>query len=116
MLVPRRHVTALDELTATEAEELGPLLRAVTRALRLTEAATRRTWRCSPRQKDSRMPISMSSHVMEILTPELRGPRVFNLLGADPDRSVPDAAMDEIALRIAAALTARRETTGRPGT
>ena len=30
----RRHVTALDELTAAEGEELGPLLRAVTRALR----------------------------------------------------------------------------------
>jgi hypothetical protein len=41
---------------------------------------------------------------------------VFNLLGSDPDRSVPDAAMDEIALRIAAALTARRETSGPPGT
>jgi hypothetical protein len=62
VLLPRRHVTALDELTAAEAEEL----------------------------------------------------RVFNLLGADPDRSVPDAAMDEIALRLAAALTERSETAGRP--
>lgn len=34
VLLPRRHVTALDELTAAEAEELGPLLRAVTWALR----------------------------------------------------------------------------------
>jgi hypothetical protein len=73
VLLPRRHVTALDELTAAEAEELGPLLRAVTRT------------------------------------------RVFNLLGADSDRSVADAAMDKIALRIAAALTMRRETAGDPG-
>jgi len=73
VLLPRRHVTALDELTAAEAEELGPPLRAVTRT------------------------------------------RVFNLLGADSDRSVADAAMDEIALRIAAALTMRRETAGDPG-
>ena len=34
VLLPRRHVTALDELTTAEAEELGPLLRALTRALR----------------------------------------------------------------------------------
>ncbi len=34
VLLPRRHVTALDELTAAEAEERGPLLQAVTGALR----------------------------------------------------------------------------------
>jgi len=48
------------------------------------------------------------------LDPELRGPRVFKLLGAESGRSVADAAMDEISLRTAAALTARRETAGRP--
>ena len=115
VLVPRRHVTALDELTAAEAEELGPLLRAVTRALRETtgcdktyvalfaeaEGFAHAHFHVVPRHRD--------------LDPGLRGPRVFNLLGADADRSVPDAAMDEIALSIAAALTARRETTGRPG-
>ena len=34
VVMPRRHVTALDELTAGEAADLGPLLRAVTAALR----------------------------------------------------------------------------------
>ena len=51
------------------------------------------------------------------LDPELRGPRVFKLLGVDSGRSVADAAMDEISLRTvadtAAALTARRKTAGR---
>ena len=116
VLLPRRHVTALDELTAAEAEELGPLLRAVTRALRETtgcdktyvalvaetEGFAHAHFHVVPRHGD--------------LDPGLRGPRVFDLLGAGPDRSVPDAAMDEIALRIAAALTERPETTGRPGT
>src|SRR5580658_216742 len=116
VLLPRGHVTALDELTAAEAEELGPLLRAITRALREVtgcdktyvalfaeaEGFAHAHFHVIPRHPD--------------LDPELRGPRVFNLLGADSDRSVPDAAMDEIALRIAAALTMRRETAGRPRT
>jgi len=54
-------------------------------------------------------------YVMEILTLNYAAPRVFKLLGVDSGRSVADAAMDEISLRTAAALTARRETAGRPG-
>ena len=34
VVVPRRHVIALDELTAGEAADLGPLLRALTAAMR----------------------------------------------------------------------------------
>ena len=34
VVVPRRHVVALDELTAEEAADLGPLLRDLTAALR----------------------------------------------------------------------------------
>jgi hypothetical protein len=34
VVLPRRHVTALDQLTAGEAADLGPLLRALTAALR----------------------------------------------------------------------------------
>jgi diadenosine tetraphosphate (Ap4A) HIT family hydrolase len=116
VLLPRRHVTALDELTAAEAEELGPLLQAVTEALREatgwdktyvalfaeTEGFAHAHFHVIPRHGD--------------LDLDLRGPRVFNLLGADPARSVPDAVMDEIALRIAAALTVRRETAGAPRT
>jgi diadenosine tetraphosphate (Ap4A) HIT family hydrolase len=40
------------------------------------------------------------------LDARLRGPRVFELLGGDPARTVPDAVMDEIAASIAAALPA----------
>ncbi len=34
VMVPRRHLIALDELTAEEAADLGPLLRALTAAMR----------------------------------------------------------------------------------
>lgn len=114
VLLPRGHVTALDELTAAEAEELGPLLQAVTRALREAtgcdktyvalfaeaEGFAHAHFHVIPRHGD--------------LDLELRGPRVFGLLGADPARSVPEAVMDEIALRIAAALPVRREAADQP--
>jgi hypothetical protein len=38
--------------------------------------------------------------------PELRGPRVFGLLGGDPARHVPDAVMDQIATDLTSALPA----------
>ncbi len=116
VLLPRRHVTALDELTAAEAEELGLLPRAVTQALR--EATG-----CDKTYVALFAEAEGFAHVHFHVIPrhgdldlELRGPRVCSLLGADPARSVPDAVMDEIALRIAAALTVRRETAGRPST
>jgi diadenosine tetraphosphate (Ap4A) HIT family hydrolase len=116
VLLPRRHVTALDELTAAEAEELGPLLQAVTGALREVTG-------CDKTYVALFAEAEGFAHVHFHVIPrhgdldlELRGPRVFGLLGADPARSVPDAVMDEIALRIAASLTVRRETAGRPRT
>ena len=37
---------------------------------------------------------------------ELRGPRIFALMGGDPARHVPDSEMDQIARRLTAALSA----------
>jgi hypothetical protein len=37
---------------------------------------------------------------------ELRGPRIFALMGGDPARHVPDSEMDQMALRLTAALSA----------
>lgn len=47
---------------------------------------------------------------------ELRSPRVFNLLGADPAEAAPDAVMDEIALRISVAPTRAAGDSRLPGT
>jgi len=41
VVLPRRHVTALDQLTAEEAADLGPLLRALTAAPPLTVTEVR---------------------------------------------------------------------------
>jgi diadenosine tetraphosphate (Ap4A) HIT family hydrolase len=107
VVLPRRHVTALDELTLSEAAELGPLLREVTAALRQVtgcgktyvalfaeaEGFSHAHFHVIPRHTD--------------LDPHLRGPRVFGLLGGDPVQNVPDATMDQIAASITAALPAR---------
>ncbi len=104
VVLPRRHVTALDQLTAEEAADLGPLLRALTAALRAAlgcsktyvalfaeaEGFAHVHFHVMPRQPD--------------LDPGLHGPRVFGLLGGDPASHVPDQVMDEVAISVGRAL------------
>ena len=120
------HVTALDQLTAQEAADLGPLLRALTAALRevlgcsktyvalfaKAEGFAHVHFHVMPRQPD--------------LDPGLRGPRVFSLLGGDPASQVSAQVMDEVAISVGQALrlesrpsrksaaSVRRELTGVP--
>jgi diadenosine tetraphosphate (Ap4A) HIT family hydrolase len=104
VVLPRRHVTALDQLTAEEAADLGPLLRALTAALREVlgcaktyvalfaeaEGFAHVHFHVMPRQPD--------------LDPVLRGPRVFGLLGGDPASHLPAQVMDEVAISVGQAL------------
>ena len=104
MVLPRRHVTAIDQLTVGEAADLGPLLRALTAALREVlgcsktyvalfaeaEGFAHVHFHVVPRQPD--------------LDPGLRGPRVFGLLGGDPASQVPAQVMDEVAISVGQAL------------
>ena len=103
-MLPRRHVTALDQLTAEEAADLGPLLCALTAALREVlgcpktyvalfaeaEGFAHVHFHVLPRQPD--------------LAPELRGPRVFGLLGGDPASHLPAQVMDEVAISVGQAM------------
>jgi diadenosine tetraphosphate (Ap4A) HIT family hydrolase len=104
VVLPRRHVVALDELTAAEAADLGPLLRETTAALREVTG-------CEKTYVALFAEAEGFGHVHFHVVPrhadldrELRGPRVFGLLGADPARHVPEAVMDQLAESIAAAL------------
>jgi diadenosine tetraphosphate (Ap4A) HIT family hydrolase len=104
VVLPRRHVLALDELTPEEAADLGPLLRALTAALRevlgcsktyvalFTEAEgfEHVHFHVVPRQPD--------------LDRSQRGPRIFGLLGGDPAGHVPSQVMDQVAASIGQAL------------
>jgi diadenosine tetraphosphate (Ap4A) HIT family hydrolase len=104
VLVPRRHTVALDDLTADEAADLGPLLRAVSSALR-DVVCCRKTYVALFAEAEGFQHIHF--HIIPRqpgLEADLRGPRVFGLLGGDPASNVPEAVMDEIAGRLSQAL------------
>src|SRR5215472_1505467 len=104
VVVPRRHVTALDELTPAEAAELGPLLRNVTAAMRTVLACTK-TYVALFAEAEGFAHVQF--HVIPRaadLDADLRGPRIFGLLGGDSERHVPESVMDDIATSIATAL------------
>lgn len=104
VLLPTRHVTALDQLTDAEAAELGPLLRRLTAALRTVVGATK-TYVMLLAEAEGFAHVHF--HVVPRMPdqpPEVRGPRVFDLLGVPEERSVPADERDRLALALAAAL------------
>ena len=104
VVVPRRHVIALDELTAGEAADLGPLLRALTAAMRAVLGCSK-TYVALFAEAEGFEHVHF--HVVPRspdMDPALRGPRVFGHLGGDPARHVPAQVMDQLAVRIGQAL------------
>jgi diadenosine tetraphosphate (Ap4A) HIT family hydrolase len=104
VVLPRRHVVALDELTPGEAADLGPLLRAVTSALREVTGCSK-TYVALFAEAEGHQHVHF--HVIPRqpgLNPGLRGARVFSLLGAGPASEVPEPARDQIATELARAL------------
>jgi diadenosine tetraphosphate (Ap4A) HIT family hydrolase len=108
VVVPRRHVLSLEELTPEEATDLGPLLSDLTRALREV-VQCEKTYVALFAEAEGFEHLHF--HVIP-RSPSLdvayRGPRVFGLLGGDPARHVPDNTADQIAADLARALPARR--------
>jgi diadenosine tetraphosphate (Ap4A) HIT family hydrolase len=101
VVLPRRHVLALDELTRAEAAALGPLLRAVTGCAKTYVALF----------AEAEGFAHVHFHVVPRpagLDPQLRGPGIFALLGGDPARHVPDSDMDRLAGQLTAALSRAR--------
>ena len=104
VMVPRRHVIALDELTAEEAADLGPLLRALTAAMRAVLGCSK-TYVALFAEAEGFEHVHF--HVVPRspdMDPGLRGPRVFGHLGGDPAGHVPAQVMDQLAARIGQAL------------
>lgn len=105
VLVARRHITALADLTDDEASELGPLVRSVSRALHQTVG-------CLKTYVVQFAEHSQHPHVHVHVIPrsaglpeEQRGPGIFALLGVDRDHRVPEARMNEIATVLRRHLT-----------
>jgi len=104
VLVVRRHLTAVADLSDEEAVELGPLLKRVS-------AAVQEVLDCDKTYvvQLAEHPQHPHVHVHVIPRPrdlpdEHKGPRIFNLIGVPDDEAVPGARMDEIAAQIASRL------------
>lgn len=105
VLVVRRHITAVSELTDLEAAELGPLVKQVS-------AAVQDVMGCDKTYVVQFAEAAQHPHVHVHVIPrprdlpeEHQGPRVFSLLGVPDHEAVPGARMDEIAAQIAARLS-----------
>jgi diadenosine tetraphosphate (Ap4A) HIT family hydrolase len=104
VLVPRRHVTAVAELTAAEAQALGTWQVRLSRALHEV-LGCQKTYIAQFAEAAGFSHVHF--HVVARppdLAPELRGPRVFGLLGPADRPPVSSERMDEIALDLAAVL------------
>jgi diadenosine tetraphosphate (Ap4A) HIT family hydrolase len=97
VLVVRRHITSVADLTDAEALELGPLLKP-------TSASLQEVVGCSKTYvvQFAEHPLHPHVHVHVIprssdLAEEHRGPGVFSQLGVGAGQRVPEPRMDEIA-------------------
>jgi diadenosine tetraphosphate (Ap4A) HIT family hydrolase len=104
VLVARRHLTAIDELTEAEAVELGLLLRRVSAALREITG-------CAKTYVVQFAEASQHPHVhfhviprMPNLPPERCGPHIFAYLNVAEAERVSEAEMNAIATRMQSLL------------
>lgn len=104
ILVPRRHVTTIADLTDQEAAALGHWQVRLSRALHAVTGCVK-TYVVQFAEAEG------FSHVHFHLIPRMadqpaehRGPGVFGLLGAPEDRRVSDARMDGLAVALARQL------------
>lgn len=104
VLVPRRHVTTIAELTDAEAQTLGSWQVRVSRALHAVTG-------CEKTYVAQFSEAEGYSHVHFHIVPrqpgldaESTGPRIFRMLGASDEEAVSDDRADRIAQKIRAAL------------
>jgi diadenosine tetraphosphate (Ap4A) HIT family hydrolase len=100
VLVPRRHVTAVADLTDAEAADLGTWQVRLSRALRAVTGCVK-TYVVQFAEKEG------FDHVHFHLIPRMgdqpddrRGPRVFGYLAPPPDRRVDAELMNHLAYRL----------------
>ena len=104
VLLPRRHVTSLDELDPDEAADLGRLMASTSRALReVTGASKAYAVFFAEAEGFAHLHVHLVPR-MPWFTPEQVGPRVFGFLGASEEDRVPYADQDALALRLRESL------------
>lgn len=100
VLLPLRHVTSISELNSGESAELGGILAAGSRAVEVV-IRCRKTYLAMFAEKEGFAHVHF--HLVpraDGLPPELRGPRVFELLGGPTDEWVSDDEADRISVEI----------------
>jgi len=100
VLVLRRHITAVAEMTETEAGELGNLIRRVSLALQKVTGCTK-TYVVQFAEQAEHPHVHF--HIIPRMAdqPEAyRSTRIFNRLGVPPAERVTEETMNEIALSI----------------
>ena len=100
VLVARRHVAAIDELTDEEAAELGVLLRRVSAALRQVTGCVK-TYAVQFAEQAEHPHVHF--HViprMAAQPADRRGPRVFAYLGVPDEERVSEERMNAIAVEV----------------
>jgi diadenosine tetraphosphate (Ap4A) HIT family hydrolase len=100
VVVARRHIEAIDELTRDEALELGVLLQQVSLALKQVIKCTK-TYVVQFAEAEGHHHVHF--HViprMANLPEERRGTKIFEYLGVSEDERVSEKRMNEIAVKI----------------
>ncbi len=104
VLVARRHITAVADMTDDEAAELGPLIKEVSRAL-TSVVGCEKTYvvQFAEHVNHPHVHVHLIPRAVD-LPDERRGPRIFTLLGVGEDDAVPESRMNEIAAQLDTAL------------
>jgi diadenosine tetraphosphate (Ap4A) HIT family hydrolase len=105
VLVPLRHVAAVEELTADEAAAMGSLVRRCAGALRRLTGCTKSYFMFFAEAEGF---AHLHVHVvprMDWFRPEQTGPRVFSLLGLDPEHALPQEERASFSMSMQAALS-----------
>lgn len=106
VLVLRRHVTAVADLTDDEAAELGFLIRDVSRALqRVLDCPKTYVAQFAEHPQHPHVHVHVIPRAGD-LPRDRQGPRIFTELGAD-DHLVTEARMNDIAERVRQELPTR---------
>jgi len=105
VVIPTRHVEALDELEPSEAAQLGDILHRASTALREAVGCEKAYFVFFAEQEGfSHLHVHVIPR-MAWFTAEQRGPGVFSFLGRSAEEAwLPDADCDRIALTVRGAL------------
>lgn len=105
VVIARRHIEAVDQMTAPEAAELGDLIRRTSIALKQGTGCAR-TYVAQFAEAQGHHHVHF--HVIPRMPgqpDDLRGPNIFKCLGVPADQRVTEAAMNDLAAKIRQSLS-----------